>query len=113
MINVVPVSTIRIIDDQIVLVNYFMGKTLDNIWSNNNVVLVAWSKMEGYQVKGKVEYRTSGNIFDMVTDWVKETIPDRVVRGVLVITPGEIYDVAPGKKDRAKSIFRNIKSVVK
>ena len=101
VINVVPVSSMKIIEDKIVLVNYFMEKTLENILSNDNIALVAWSEMAGYQVKGKVEYRTSGDTFDMVTNWIRETIPGRVVKGVLIIEPAEVYDISPDKKGPA------------
>lgn len=91
----------KIIEDKIVLVNYFMEKTLENILSNDNIALVAWSEMAGYQVKGKVEYRTSGDTFDMVTNWIRETIPGRVVKGILIIEPAEVYDISPDKKGPA------------
>ncbi len=97
VLNVVPVSSIRIKDGSIVLVNYFMDKTLANIQSNPYVALVAWSKMIGYQVKGTAAYYTGGELFDEIVQWVKDTIPDRTVRGIIVITPTALYDIAPGK----------------
>ena len=96
--NVVPVSSLRVEGDAIVLVNYFMEKTLENILAHNQVALVAWSKMIGYQVKGTAEYQTSGNLFESIVAWVAETIPGRVVKGILVITPIQIHDIAPDKK---------------
>ncbi len=99
-INVVPVSSIKIEDGKIILVNYFMEKTLENILSNTAVALVAWSKMIGYQIKGSAEYYTSGDVFDRVVAWIKETIPSRIVKGVIVITPTEIHDIAPDKKTK-------------
>lgn len=100
IINVVPVSSIKIVDGKIILVNYFMDKTLENITANNKVSLVAWSKMVGYQIKGSVEYTTQGNVFDDVVIWIKETIPSRTVKGVLIISPEEIHDIAPGKNTK-------------
>ena len=100
IINVVPVSSIKVVDGKIILVNYFMDKTLENITANNKVSLVAWSKMVGYQIKGSVEYTTQGNVFDDVVIWIKETIPSRTVKGVLIISPEEIHDIAPGKNTR-------------
>jgi len=93
-VHVVPVSSIKIIDDQIVLANYFFGQTLKNIEENPRVSLVAWKGLEGYQVKATVEYRTDGAIFDDVVAWIKETIPSRVVKGVLLLTPTVITDVS-------------------
>lgn len=97
IVNVVPVSSIKIINEKIVLVNYFMDKTLENIKSHNQVSLVVWSKMMGYQIKGVAEYVTEGSIFDDIVLWIKETIPDRVVKGIIFISPTEIYDIAPSK----------------
>jgi predicted pyridoxine 5'-phosphate oxidase superfamily flavin-nucleotide-binding protein len=77
IINVVPVSSIKVINEKIVLVNYFMDKTLENIKSNNQVSLVVWSKMIGYQIKGTVEYLTNGSVFDEIVLWIRETIPSR------------------------------------
>ena len=100
LINVVPVSSIRVVDGRIILVNYFMGKTLDNILAHPEVALVAWKDMIGYQIKGTAHYETSGALFDEVVKWVTETIPGRVVKGIVSITPTELYDIAPGKKTK-------------
>ncbi len=97
IINVVPVSTITIKDGKIILVNYFMEKTFENIISNKNMSLVAWTKMMGYQIKGTIEYITEGDVFDEVVVWVKEILPDRLVKGIIAITPVEVFDIAPTK----------------
>lgn len=74
-----------------------MEKTLDNLLDNKFVSLVAWSKMIGYQVKGPAEYLTAGLIFDEMVAWIKDTLPERLVKGVIIITPSDIYDIAPNK----------------
>ena len=94
-LNVVPVSSIRVENGQIWLVNYFMKKTLENILEDPQVALTCWKGMKGFQIKGKVEYQESGDIFAEVKDWVAETLPDRVVKGVLVIDPEETYSITP------------------
>jgi predicted pyridoxine 5'-phosphate oxidase superfamily flavin-nucleotide-binding protein len=53
--------------------------------------------MIGYQIKGTVEYLTNGSVFDEIVLWIRETIPSRTVKGVILITPNEIYDIAPSK----------------
>lgn len=100
--NVVPVSTIKIVTGKIILVNYFMDKTLANILENNHVTLVAWSDMYGYQVKGVAEYKTSGNWFNEIVVWVKEILPERIVKGIIIIDPKEVYDIAPTKDTKGK-----------
>ncbi len=103
VLNVVPVSSVRVFEGKIVLVNYFMEKTLENIISNNQVSFVCWSKMIGYQIKGRAQYHTSGDVFESVVSWIRETIPGRVVKGIFLVKPEEVYDVAPDKKTRAHS----------
>ena len=95
-INVVPVSTIYITPDgEIILVNYFFKKTLENILAHPEVALVCWSGMAGYQIKGTVAYITEGELFEHIKNRVYQALPDRVVQGILVLTPGEIYDISP------------------
>jgi predicted pyridoxine 5'-phosphate oxidase superfamily flavin-nucleotide-binding protein len=102
-LHVVPVSTVRMENNKIILVNYFMGKTLENIQENPDVSLTYWRDLDGFQVKAHVRYLTEGVLFDDVVSWVAEILPERTVRGVLELTPYEVYDVSatierPGSK---------------
>lgn len=99
-INVVPVSSIKVVDGKIWLINYFLDKTLTNILQNPTVSLVCWKKMMGYQIKGTVEYKTDGEDFDTAVIWIKEILPERIVKGLLVLTPTEIHDISPTKDTR-------------
>lgn len=101
-LNVVPVSSIKIIEGKIWLINYFMDKTLSNILGNRSVALVCWRKMMGYQIKGVVSYVTSGQDFDEAVKWIKSILPDRVVKGLIIITPNEIHDISPTKDTKEK-----------
>jgi predicted pyridoxine 5'-phosphate oxidase superfamily flavin-nucleotide-binding protein len=101
-LNVVPVSSIKIIEGKIWLINYFMDKTLSNILGNRSVALVCWRKMMGYQIKGVVSYVTSGQDFDEAVKWIKSVLPDRVVKGLIIITPNEIHDISPTKDTEEK-----------
>jgi uncharacterized pyridoxamine 5'-phosphate oxidase family protein len=105
-INVIPVSTIKIVNDKIWLVNYFMDKTLENILENNEVALACWKKLEGYQIKGQATY-----IFDHkdkslqeTVKWISEILPERVVKGFLILEPIEIFDISAGKERAGKKI---------
>lgn len=104
-LNVVPVSTVKIINDTIVLVNYFMGKTLENIQNNNNVSLACWKGLNGCQIKATVDYQTEGQIFNEITAWVGEILPDRVVKGILVLTPQQIFDASATSEHPGKQIL--------
>lgn len=99
-INVVPVSTIKIIGEEIILVDYFMEKTVKNILENENVSLVAWKGLFGYQIKAKAKYEVGGDKFVETVDFVKEILPERVVKGILVLTPMEVFDIAPTKNTK-------------
>ncbi len=96
-INVVPVSSIKIVEGNIWLINYFMDKTLTNILLNKSISLVCWRKMMGFQIKGSVEYKVEGEDFNIATTWIKEILPERVVKGLIILTPEEIYDISPNK----------------
>lgn len=101
-INLVPVSSVKIVDGNIWLINYFMDKTLANILINNKVAFVCWRKMMGYQIKGTVAYKTSGEEFEQAVSWIKELLPERVVLGLLIVTPEQIYDISPTKDTEQK-----------
>lgn len=94
-INVVPVSTIRIVDNKILLMNYFLKKTLENISEQPRVALVCWRGLEGYQIKGSVTYLESGSEFEEARAWVEHNVKNRVLHGLLILTPEEAYDVSP------------------
>jgi predicted pyridoxine 5'-phosphate oxidase superfamily flavin-nucleotide-binding protein len=100
--NVIPVSSIKIIDGKIWLINYFMDKTIINILKNDNVTLVCWRKMMGYQIKGHVSYKTQGEDFDFAVKWIKEILPERLVKGLIIIEPQEVYDISPTKDTKDK-----------
>ena len=96
-INVVPVSTIKVVDDTIWLVDYFMEKTRDNMQHNPNVSLVCRQDMIGYQIKGIVVYLRSGELFDQACAWVQPIHPDRTVQWLIVLKPSVVFDIGPAK----------------
>lgn len=104
-VHCAPVSTIKIIDNKIMLLNYFMTKTVQNIQHNNQVSLVCWTGFEGVQIKGTVDYQTTGNLFDDMTTWAQEAFPTRVVSGVFVITPHTILDVSARTDKHPKEFY--------
>lgn len=93
-LNVVPVSSVKVVDGTIYLVDYFFGKTRTNIQTSTEASLVFWDEYKGFQVKGSIEYTTSGNEFDMIKQWIKETIPTRTVKGVLILKPKDVFDIS-------------------
>lgn len=79
-INVVPVSTVKVVDDTIWLVDYFMEKTAANIKKNPQISLVCRKDMIGYQIKGIATYLSSGKLFDQACERIKPIHPDRIVK---------------------------------
>ncbi len=96
-INVVPVSSIKIVDDTIRLVDYFMEKTSQNIQSYTDVSLVCRKDMMGYQIKASAEYLQVGDRYEQACKWILPIHPERKVKGLIVLHPSEIYDIAPMK----------------
>ncbi len=96
-VNVVPVSSIKIVDDKIWLINYFMDKTLKNISHNPRVALVCWKGLSGYQIKAEVTYVTEGDAFAEAKQWIAKILPERIVQGLLILQPTEIFDISASK----------------
>ncbi len=95
-INVVPVSTVRVEGGKILLMNYFFKKTLENILEQPQVALAFWSGLEGYQVKGSIEYVDSGAVFEEAKKWIVDNVADRTLLGLLILTPEEVHNISPG-----------------
>jgi predicted pyridoxine 5'-phosphate oxidase superfamily flavin-nucleotide-binding protein len=95
-VSVVPVSSLKLKDEKIILVNYFFNQSLTNIEQNPKVALAAWVGLEGCRVEAAAEHLTEGEIFDEVVVWIKQTLPERVVKGVLVLSPTAFYNISAG-----------------
>ncbi|MCI5051344.1 MAG: hypothetical protein MRY57_03475 [Candidatus Pacebacteria bacterium] len=93
-IHVIPVSTIFINNEQIILCNYFMKNTIDNILQNPNVSLSCWSQTQGIQIKGIVTYQETGDVFSWIQNIISQKYPHRILKGVLVINPSDVYDTS-------------------
>ncbi len=93
-INAVPVSSIRCIDTMVWLFDYFMQKTRINVRENPFVSLVAWNGLDGYQIKGLIQYHDSGAVFDKAVSWVAQQHPSRTLRGVLLLEPQEVQSIS-------------------
>lgn len=104
-LNVIPVSTIRVFDSQIWLFDYFMKKTENNLQKNQQSSLACWKDMEGYQFKGKSEYKTSGQDYEQARKIVEELHPDRTLKGLIVFTPDEMFPVSP-QSDSTRNILK-------
>ncbi|MEN8247110.1 MAG: pyridoxamine 5'-phosphate oxidase family protein [Thermodesulfobacteriota bacterium] len=99
--NVVPIHSTSIIDDENILISdQFMRKTLENLKANPKVAITFWDKIEGYQIKGDCTYETSGKLYEETTSLVEAygksiNFPLRS-KGILLIKITDIYNVSPG-----------------
>lgn len=95
-LNVIPVSMVRVVDPEILLFDFFMDKTRVNIQTETEFALSCWSETKGVQIKGALQYITTGNQFQDAVDWVATQNPDRVVNGLLVLSVREVWDISLG-----------------
>jgi len=95
-LNAVPVSVVQVHDYQIWLFDFFMHKTVANIQVNSQVSLVFWSGLQGYQIKGRANYQTAGTDFEQAKQYVAKHYPERTLKGLLVLSVDEVWDVSVG-----------------
>lgn len=76
-------------DEQIVIANNAMHKTLDNINNGSKgVLLYIAPERESYQIKGHLDYLTDGPVYDDMKSWLDPKFPGK---GALVLTIEEIF----------------------
>ncbi len=98
-LNVVPVSSLEVIDDQIWLFDFFMNKTAQNIESEAEVALVCWTGAKGYQFKGKAQQFYDGEQFDAALAIAAIKFPNRKLQGLIIITVNKIWNVSIENND--------------
>lgn len=97
-VNVVPVSSLKVVDGNIWLFDYYMNRTVKNLKFDQKVSLAAWIGMKGYQFKGEAEYFINGDLYDQAVNVVAEEFGlDRVLKGLIVVSVTDIYYVSPGE----------------
>ena len=76
-------------DEQFVIANNAMHKTLQNIkdGSRGNLLYIA-PEREAYQVKGSLEYYTDGPVYDDMKSWLDPKFPGK---GALVLNIEKVY----------------------
>lgn len=95
-VNVVPVSVIAVTDEHIHLYDFFMGKTVDNLKDVPNVALSCWEGLTGVQVKGIATYLSEGEAYESAKQEMTKRFPERMLSGVIEITPEEVFDISAG-----------------
>jgi len=99
--NVVPIHFVKILsDDEIMMADVFMKKTLENIKQNAVMAVSAWDyevkPRKGFQFKGTPRIETSGGIYDMAVKMVKAEKPDLTAKSAVVVKITDIFVTSPG-----------------
>jgi predicted pyridoxine 5'-phosphate oxidase superfamily flavin-nucleotide-binding protein len=98
--NVVPIAFVQVKqgNDTIWLADNFMQKTLANIRENPKISINVWGpETKGcWQIKGTVEYRTSGAEYEDMRQTVIAKMAKAPAKGLLVMRITEVYDCKPG-----------------
>ena len=90
--NVVPVAFKFVTDDgKFAVGDVFIETTLNNIKANNGRIAIFvydGKSLEGYQIKGRAEYLTSGEIVDTFKQMIEKMFNGAATaKGALLITP--------------------------
>jgi hypothetical protein len=101
--NVVPVGSVRILDDETILISdQYFHKTLANLKENPKVAISFWEMSEGYQIKGRAKIHTEGKIYEETAEWIRKRSEEigrpLKSKGAIVIKITAIYSVSPGSK---------------
>ena len=79
----------RIADGRIAVADNYFDKTIANIRSGSKAsILFITKNRKSYQIKGLVEYRREGPLYEDMLAWAD---PEHPRRGVAVLNPEEVY----------------------
>ena len=97
--HVIPVGFGKVLsEDELLLVDVFMNKTLENIKSNPKVAVSAWNMetLEGYEFKGSARVENSGKVFDDSVKMVKSLLPQLDAKAAVIVKVDSIFIRTPG-----------------
>ena len=97
--HVIPVAFGKVLsDDELLLVDVFMKKTVENIRANPKVAVSVWDMkaLKGYEFKGSARVETSGTVFDGCVKMVKSMAPKLDAKAAVIVKVDSIYVRSPG-----------------
>jgi len=97
--NVVSIAFGKVLgEEEILLVDNFMKKTIKNLKTNPRAAVSVWKTgdSKGYQFKGDVRIETSGRNFEDGVKMVKAEEPELNPKAVVIVTVKSIYSITPG-----------------
>lgn len=95
-LNVVPLSVVELVSDEIHICNFFMNKTLENLGRNPEASLACWKGLAGVQLKGTCVIEAEGDLFLEADERMKVRFPERTLKSVIRFMPQATYSVTPG-----------------
>lgn len=103
--NVVPVAFKDVTPDgKLVVGDVFLETTLKNIATNDGKIAISVydpQSLEGYQVKGRAEYVTEGEVVSTFKTLVEKMFNGAATaKGALVITPEKVIVTTPGADNK-------------
>lgn len=103
--NVVPVAFKDVTPDgKLVVGDVFLETTLKNIAANDGKIAISVydpQSLEGYQVKGRAEYVTEGEVVSTFKAMVEKMFDGAATaKGALVITPEKVIVTTPGADNK-------------
>jgi predicted pyridoxine 5'-phosphate oxidase superfamily flavin-nucleotide-binding protein len=97
--NVAPIAfVIMASDDTLWLGDNFMNKTLANVKENPHIAVSVYDpdSKKCFQIKGKVEVKTSGPDYEKVRAMIHAKKPDLPAKSLLVMKITEVFSCVPG-----------------
>lgn len=103
--NVVPVAFKDVTPDgKLVVGDVFLETTLKNIAANDGKIAISVydpQSLESYQVKGRAEYVTEGEVVSTFKTMVEKMFNGAATaKGALVITPEKVIVTTPGADNK-------------
>jgi len=97
--NVVPIGFVELVDDETIwIADNFMKKSYANVLENPKVSINVWGpETKGcYQIKGTVEYVTSGPDFEKMQFTVRSKMAAAPAKGLIVMKITGVFECMPG-----------------
>ena len=103
--NVVPVAFKDVTaEGKLIVGDVFLETTLKNIRENNGSIAISVydaESLEGYQIKGKAEYVTEGEIVNTFKAMVEKMFNGAATaKGALIISPEKVIVTTPGADNK-------------
>lgn len=103
--NVVPVAFKDVTPDgKLVVGDVFLETTLKNLAANDGKIAISVydpQSLEGYQVKGRAEHVTEGEVVSTFKSMVEKMFNGAATaKGALVITPEKVIVTTPGADNK-------------